>query len=1047
MIHLIRASLRVPGLVVLGALTLAFAGWQAWLTLPVDAFPEISPTQAKIILKSPGMTPEEVELRVVRPIELELLSLPRKTMVRSMSKYGIADITIDFESGTDIYWARQQVNERLAQVMESLPRTVHGGLAPITTPLSEVFMFTVEGEAHSLEARRRVLDWVIRPELRTIAGVADLNALGGRVQAVEVVPDTARMARLGIALEDIRAALHQNNANDGAGRVVAGEEALVVRIEGAFTSLDDIRRIRVHSRNLAHPGAGSQRIVLDDVADLRLGSLTRYGAVSADGKGETVQGLVLGMRGANAREVVGAVKERLAQLGQRLPEGMHLRVFYDRGDLVTRASHTVIKALAEAAILVCIVLYAFLGGLRAALVVAISLPLSLLGTFVLMRWVGQSANLMSLGGLAIAIGILVDASVVVVENIASALARARPGNLAERIPILAEAIEQVYKPVVAGVAIIAIVFLPLLTLEGLEGRLFSPVAITIVLALGCSLFVAFGIVPALSLLMLSGDARKETPGQVRAVQAEDSSAIDHHEPWLMRGLRRAYCVSRDAAWRAPRTMLACACLLLVGAGGVYTSMGKIFMPTMDEGDVLIQLQKLPATSLESSITLDTRLQQQILREVPEVRSIVARVGADEIGLDPMGLNETDLFLVLAPSESWRGPKSSVIEALRAVMENYPGLDHVFTQPIEMRVAEMLTGVRGDVAIKIFGHDLDALAQAAQRIAAAVSRVPGAAEVIAPKTEGFRYLRVLPDRNRLGEAGFTVEAFQAALRQQIEGEQVGILLDGGVRVPVTIRGPAQLRDNPDALGALRLSGPDASSWPVQALARLEMSDGPIRVDHEQGQRFATVQVAVEGRDLSGYVEEARRVVDALGLDKSLQVKWGGQFENQQRAAARLALVIPLALTLILIILVLTFGSARQAALVLLNVPFALVGGVFALALSGEYLSVPASVGFIALLGIAVLNGVVMLSHFNERRASGEPLEDLVRLGAERRLRPVLMTAVIAALGMLPLLFATGPGSEIQRPLAIVVTGGLVSSTLLTLYLMPRLYAWLEARFGG
>jgi len=829
MIHLIRASLRVPGLVVLGALTLAFAGWQAWLTLPVDAFPEISPTQAKIILKIPGMTPEEVELRVVRPIELELLSIPRKTMVRSMSKYGIADITIDFERGTDIYWARQQVNERLSGVMDSLPRTVQGGLAPITTPLSEVLMFTIEGDDHSLEARRRVLDWVIRPELRTIAGVADLNALGGRVEAVEVVPDAGRMARLGVALDDIRAALHQNNANDGAGRVVSGEEALVVRIEGAFASLDDIRRVRVYPRNLSPLVHGTQRIALDDVAELRLGSLTRYGAVSADGRGETVQGLVLGMRGANAREVVIAVKARLAEIAPRLPEGMSLRVFYDRGDLVARASSTVIRALAEAAVLVCLILYAFLGGLRAALVVAISLPLSFLSTFMLMHWAGQSANLMSLGGLAIAIGILVDASVVVVENIESALARARPSGLAERIRILMGAIEQVYKPVVAGVVIIAIVFLPLLTLEGLEGRLFAPVAITIVMALCCSLGVAFGIVPAISLLVLRVPSRQPQSGE------------EEHESWLMQHLRSAYSRSRDAAWRSPRILYATAVLLLAAAAIVYAGLGKIFMPAMDEGDVLIQVQKLPASSLESSIAMDTRLQQQILREVPEVRSIIARVGADEIGLDPMGLNESDLFLVLAPAETWRGPKSTVVEALRSVLEHYPGLDHVFTQPIEMRVAEMLTGVRGDVAIKIFGSDLEALAQAARRIADAVSRVPGAAEVIAPKTEGFRYLRVLPDRNRLGEAGFTIESFQTALRQQIEGEQVGVLLDGTVRVPVTIRGSTGLRDNPDALGTLRLSGPDASSWPVHALARLEMTDGPIRVDHEQGQRFANVQV--------------------------------------------------------------------------------------------------------------------------------------------------------------------------------------------------------------
>jgi len=497
----LHAVLRYRGLVLLLAMVLAASGWLAWLKLPVDAFPDISPTQAKIILKIPGMTPEEVELRVVKPIELELLSIPRKTMVRSMSKYGIADITIDFESGVDIYWARQQVSERLSGVMDMLPATVQGGLAPITTPLSEMFMFTVEGDSHSLEARRRVLDWVIRPELRTISGVADVNALGGRVAAVEVVPDAARMARFGITMQDLREALAQNNANDGAGRVIAGEEALVVRIEGAVNDLDALRRIRLQAHEGVSQGS-KQRLLVDDVATVSMGSLTRYGAVSADGRGETVQGLVLGMRGANAREVVTAVKLKLADIEKRLPDGMSLRVFYDRGDLVTRASNTVIKALAEAALLVCLVLYLFLGGWRAAVVVAVSLPLSLLATCLLMRYSGQTANLMSLSGLAIALGMLVDASVVVVENIEASFAQQPPQGFLQRLQVLTKATEEVVKPVVSGVLIIAIVFIPLLTLEGLEGRLFSRVAITIVMALACSLVIAFLVVPSLALFLL-----------------------------------------------------------------------------------------------------------------------------------------------------------------------------------------------------------------------------------------------------------------------------------------------------------------------------------------------------------------------------------------------------------------------------------------------------------------------------------------------------------------------------------------------------------------
>jgi len=1022
----LHAVLRYRGLVLLLAMVLAASGWLAWLKLPVDAFPDISPTQAKIILKIPGMTPEEVELRVVKPIELELLSIPRKTMVRSMSKYGIADITIDFESGVDIYWARQQVSERLSGVMDMLPATVQGGLAPITTPLSEMFMFTVEGDSHSLEARRRVLDWVIRPELRTISGVADVNALGGRVAAVEVVPDAARMARFGITMQDLREALAQNNANDGAGRVIAGEEALVVRIEGAVNDLDALRRIRLQAHEGVSQGS-KQRLLVDDVATVSMGSLTRYGAVSADGRGETVQGLVLGMRGANAREVVTAVKLKLADIEKRLPDGMSLRVFYDRGDLVTRASNTVIKALAEAALLVCLVLYLFLGGWRAAVVVAVSLPLSLLATCLLMRYSGQTANLMSLGGLAIALGMLVDASVVVVENIEACFAQQPPQGFSQRLQVLTKAIEEVVKPVVSGVLIIAIVFIPLLTLEGLEGRLFSPVAITIVMALACSLVIAFLVVPSLALFLL----KPQTHGA-------------HLDPWLMRVIFRAYVNSRDRLWAIPKLLYGVVTAMLLAAISVYFSIGKTFMPTMDEGDILIQVQKLASSSLESSIATDSMIQQQILAKVPEVQSIVARVGSDEIGLDPMGLNETDLFLIMKPSDQWRGPKESVVDALREVMEQFPGIDYGFTQPIEMRVSEMLTGARGDVAVKVFGDDLQALNDAAQLIAKSIHALPGAAEVIAPKVEGFRYLRVLPDRYRLGELGISVESFQRQLRMALEGETVGVMLEGSIRTPIIIRGDERLRENLDALARLKITGEHASAYSLETLARLEMVDGPIRVDHEQGQRFANVQVSVEGRDLTGFVQEAQSAVQALALPAALRVTWGGQFENQQRAAARLGLVIPASIVMIFIILMLTFGSMSQALLVLLNVPFALVGGVFALALSGEYLSVPASVGFIALLGIAVLNGVVMVSHFNERIATGEAIETVIRKGAERRLRPVLMTALIAALGMVPLLFATGPGSEIQRPLAIVVTGGLLSSTLLTLYLLPRVFVWTAGR---
>ena len=1013
---LIHTALRWRTLTLLLAALLALAGLRAWFQLPIDAFPDISPTQTKIILKIPGMTPEEVELRVVRPIEQELLSIPKKRMVRSVSKYGIADITLDFEEGTDIYWARQQVSERLSGVMGDLPTGVSGGLAPITTPLSELFMFTVEGD-FSLAEKRRVLDWTIRPELRTVPGVAEVNALGGEVQTFEVVPRPERMAALGVSMAELRSALAANNSNDGAGRMSAGETSLVVRVEGAVRQLEDLRAIRIDAPR------SHGKVLLDDIATVRTGALTRYGAVTQDGQGEAVEGLVLGLRGVNARELVTALEARIAELQKRLPQGMSIRTFYNRGELVARATGTVTKALMEAAVLVCGVLYLFLGGVRAALVVAVSLPLSLLATFLMMQATGITANLMSLGGLAIALGMLVDASVVVVENIESRLSEHAQNPAATMTEHVLHAVRQVVQPVVAGVVIIGVVFLPLLTLQDLEGKLFSPVAKTIVMALAASLLIAFTVIPALASLVLRMQGA--------------------HEPALMRHLLAGYVRLRDACWRHPRTLFGVAIGALVLAAGLYTQIGKTFMPTLDEGDILVQLQKDSSITLDASVELDTRVQQAILAQVPEVQSIVARVGSDELGLDPMGLYETDTFLVLKPRGQWRGSKKDIIHALRQVLDGFPGLVYGFTQPIEMRISEMLTGTRGDVAIKLFGEDLAQLAQTAQRVAEAVRGVSGAAEVIAPKAEGMPYLNVALRRHTIGQAGLSIEGVQQALRQQIEGDTVGLVLEGGIRTPLTLRGADGLRQSPEGLRNLPMTAPDGRAWPAGALADIRQTEGPIRIDHELSQRLTTIQVSVEGRDLTGFVQDAQKAVAALGLPPQVRVVWGGQFENQQRAATRLAIVIPAAMGLIFLILSLTFGSPRQAAIVFVNIPFARVGGVVALALSGQYLSVPASVGFIALLGIAVLNGVVMVTHFNERLANGEDMASAVRLGSERRLRPVLMTAIITALGMIPLLFATGPGSEIQKPLAIVVTGGLVSATLLTLLLLPLIFErWSE-----
>lgn len=1008
--RLIQYSLSHRKWFIVLALILALFGIHSWLNLPIDAFPDISPTQAKVILKIPGMTPEEVEQRVVRPIEIEMLSIPHKTMVRSISKYGIADITIDFEENTDIYWARQRVSENLANLIPNLPKGTTGGLAPITTPLSELYMFTVESKNLTLQEKRRLLDWTIRPELRTIAGVADVNALGGEVISYEVIPDFNRMAAKKVSINAIRETLNKNNSNDGAGRIEKGEETLVVRSEGAIRSIEDIKKIAVHSID-------NKPIMLDEIATVRMGSLTRYGAVTKDGQGEAVEGIVLGLRGVNARDLVNAIEIKLNDIQSRLPEGVHIVTFYNRGDLVSRAANNVIKALIEAAVLVCITLYFFLGGLRAAFVVAITLPLSILSTFIFMRLFGVTANLMSLGGLAIALGMLVDASVVVVENIEKAFSEKRNTKI-NPFDLIYESVNQVKKPLIAGVLIIAIVFLPLLSLEGLEGKLFSPVAKTIVMALFSSLFIAFSIVPALSSILL----------------VHDKGA----EPKFMLAVHHFYVRAKNFLWQHVKLLYISASICLVIAIVLYTFIGKIFMPTLDEGDILVQLQKLPSISLNTSVSIDTKIQQDILKNVSEVKSVIARVGSDELGLDPMGLNETDTFLVLKPKKEWKGNKDDIILKLRSVLDSYPDVIYSLTQPIEMRVSEMLTGVRGDLAVKVYGSDYNLINVSAQKIANVIRKIKGASEVIAPRSEGLQYLTVKINSTIAGQAGLSVEEIQQTLRNQIEGENVGIVLDGLIRTPLMIKGNDSTRTNPEIFKNYILTGSDGSPWPISSLAEISQVDGPIRIDHEQSNRYAVVQANVDGRDLTSFVEEAKQSVIGLNLPKELQITWGGQFENQQRAQARLALVIPIALVLIFIILMITFDSAIQACIIFLNIPFALVGGVLALAISKEYLSVPASVGFIALLGIAVLNGVVMVTHFNERLLSGESMSDAINLGSERRLRPILMTAVITALGMIPLLFSTGPGSEIQRPLAIVVIGGIITSTLLTLLLLPKIF---------
>ena len=1015
--RLIEFSLSQRMLVLVLATLLAGAGSYAFSRLPIDAYPDISTTQVKLILKAPGMTPEEVEQRVIAPLELELLGIPNQVILRSMAKYAIADITIDFTDSTDVYWARQQVGERLSEAMDALPDTVTGGLAPIATPLSEIFMFTVEGGNLSLAERRTLLDWTIRPALRTIPGVADVNALGGFVSSFEVVPDDAALLSTGLHISDIKSAIEQENRNDGAGRVSEGEEALIVRAVGAIQSQDDLSEVIVKN------DAGNT-VRLGDISTIRIGMLTRYGAVTKNGRGEAVQGLVLGLRGADTGAVVADVRAKLDEIQPNLPPGVQVHVFYDRADLIDRAVATVNSALIEATVLIVLLLLAFLGNLRAAIVVSIVLPFAAITTFLMMSVFGLTANLMSLGGLAIAVGILVDAAVVVVENTVEQLSHHKDGSKVPKLHLIYRAVSEVAVPIASGIVIICLVFLPLLSLQGLEGKLFAPVALTIIFALSGSLILSLTLIPVIASLVLK-------PGQ-------------HGEAWLMRKLAPLYAAALADALKAPRR-------LFVGVGGAfavaaiaYLMVGKTFMPTMDEGSIIIQLAKLPSITLERSAQVDSLVQRAILDKVPEIREAIARTGSDEIGLDPMGLNETDLFLILKPRSEWQvSNKEEIVDKLRVVMKDFPGVDYVFTQPIEMRTSEMLTGSRGDLVVKVFGPDLATLGRISESIRTTVQGVDGASEVFTVADDSVRYLQTDIDRVAVGAAGISTQALQEEMRARLDGLSAGVVTGATRRTPISIKGSEDLRSRSELLGDVALATDGGGTVHVSDVAKLSFPEGPVRIQRESASRFATIQANVSGRDLVSFVEAAQNAVAAkVKLPTGYRLEWSGEFQNQQRAAARLMVVVPLALGLIFLVLFATLGSVRQALLILANIPLALIGGILLLFLSGQYLSVPASVGFIALLGIAVLNGLVLIVHFNQLRDQGMALREVVYEGSRRRLRPVLMTASIAALGLVPLLFATGPGSEIQKPLAIVVIGGLVSSTVLTLFLLPILFE----RFG-
>ncbi len=1024
---LVSLALRQKMLIMFAVFLLITLGIHAYVKLPIDAFPDVTNIQVQVISKGPGMSPVEVEKLVTFPLEVEFMGLPKKTELRSVTKMGLSVITVVFEDGTDIYWARQVILERLIQAREKLPEKVETIIGPIATGLGEVYQYTLERDKETPYANneekindlmelRTLQDWVVRPMLRTVAGVADVNSLGGYPKEYQVIVHPDRLKKYDLTLRQVFESVANNNANVGGGYLRHEQESYAIRGLGLIGSVKDIEDIVVASQH-------GTPVYLRDVADIQPGSRYRLGGVTADGKGEAVEGLVLMLRGGNSREIVGAVKERVKEVNKVLPAGVSIQPFYDRLDLVGRALSTINTALLEGVFLVVIVLYLFLRNLRSAMVVALTLPLAVLSSFIVMKYVGLSANLMTLGGLAISLGMIVDAAIIQVENVQRHLSE--KGAVQHRLHTVLKSVLEVRKPSLFGELIIAITFIPLMTLQGIEGKMFGPLAFTVIIAVLCSLILSVMVIPVLCYLLLK-------PGEEK-------------ESFIVRGVWEVYRPLLAKALQHRGKVLGGSVIVFLGSLLLLPFIGKEFIPTMDEGSIVINVTRLPSIALEDSLDISSIVERELMK-FPQVKSVVSRTGTDEIGTDPMGVELSDVFVTLKPGKEWKGSintKAKLQEKMREALETIPGIAFVFSQPIQMRVDELVSGVRSQIAVKIFGDDLQTLQDKGAEVMAVLRNIKGLADLRIQQVSGQFYLEIEADRRAMARYGINVADMNEVVEMIRGGRVATEVIEGQERFGVLVRLPYKQSKNIEDIGNLPVSSPSGARIPLKQIATVRVVEGPSSIDREEGKRRIVIETNVEGRDIGSFVVEGQRLIaERVKMPVGYYVSWGGQFENQQRAMKRLALIVPVSIAIIFFLLFTSLGSARYATLILLNLPFALIGGIAGLWVSGQYLSVPASVGFIVLFGVAVLNGLVLVSYINKLREEGLGIDEAVTTGCERRLRPVLMTAMVSILGLAPMLFATGPGSEVQKPLAIVVVGGLITSTLLTLIVLPTLYKWFE-----
>lgn len=1013
----LAAILRRRGLTLTLAALAAAAGVWAWRTLPVDAFPDVTNVQVMVLAQAPGLAAEDVERRVTWPIEQRLGGLPRLQLVRSLSRGGLSQVVAVFRDGTDPYFARQQVFERLAGAREELPPGVEPELAPLSTGLGEIFQYTVEGDSLSLAERRALQDWLVAPRLRTVRGVTEVNSFGGFVRQVHVLVRPDRLVKYGLTLREVEEAVARANDSVGAGTIVRGWEQYAILGRGLFRNAAEVGGTVLRARD-------GTPVLLRDVAEVVEAAETRQGAVTRDGRGETVAGMVIMLRGENGRTVVAAVKEAVSRIQASLPAGARLDVFYDRTELIEACVRTVTDALLQGGLFVILVLFLFLAELRTAVVVVLSLPVTYLYTFILMQGTGLTANLMTLGGLAFSVGMVVDATIVVVEVARRRLAAAPAAESARSA--VGAAVAEVARPVTFSVLVIALVLAPLLTLQGVEGKMFRPLALALMLSLLTSLVVAMAVMPPLSAWLLS---RRPT-----------------REFGFVRRLHARYLRALAGALGRFRLALGISVAVLLAGGALAARLGSEFIPALDEGAIAINAVRLPDASLEGSVAVARHLETR-LRRFPEVATVVSKTGRAEISEDPMGPEQTDLFIMLRPRREWRTgrDKAQLVEAIAADLAAVPGLRFSFSQPIALRVNELISGVKSDLAVKVFGPDLAQLKESADRIAAVVVGVPGARDVKVEQVAGMTQLEVEVDRAAAARYGLGPAEVNATLETAFGGRPVTTLVEGERRTPVVVRLAEAARRDVGDLERLLVAAPDGARVPLAAVARVERREGPAQISRENGQRRVTVEANVRGRDLGGFVAEVQaRLADLeRALPPGSYLVYGGQFENQQRAMRQLAIVVPIALGLILVLLYSALGSARNALLVVLNLPFALVGGVAAAAAFGLSLSVSAAVAFIVLLGIAVQNGVVLVAYLRQLRAQGRSPREAVLEGCDVRFRPLLMTALTSFIGHLPMLFATGSGADIQKPLAVVVMGGLITSTLLTQFVVPLVWYRLES----